>query len=359
MKILVVSHPPLRREIGAANTALCLAAALTAHGHDAVPFSPEPLPAGTRWWNRFRAQQRAIEAFVLCKGPFDVLDLPAISVSPSLAKAGFVVARSVQPDLLYLRVELLDQLRRRPSLRLPFHLLAGAAAARAIRRGFERAGLILCLGSLERDGMRRRLPHLTPKLAQYLHAPAEEDRAGLLALRRLRRPPAPSAGCRFLWLGRWVAHKGTAVLLRFLRARAAVHPSDTFTIAGCGEDASKALPPDLLAAGRVRPVPSFTRAELLPLLLAHDAGLFTSSVEGWGQSLQEMLESGLPVFATRAGAVPELTPYFPRSLLPFPPPDERATPELEDLSAGNYLARFSWPAIAGDYLRQLAERGVR
>jgi glycosyltransferase involved in cell wall biosynthesis len=109
-----------------------------------------------------------------------------------------------------------------------------------------------------------------------------------------------------------------------------------------------------MRGGRVRLVSSFSRAELPDLLAAHDAGLFTSSVEGWGLSLNEMLESGLPVYATAAGAVDDLRPYFPVSLRPFPPPELPPLPGegLEDLAANGYYERFNWDRIGRDYERQ-------
>jgi Glycosyl transferases group 1 len=110
------------------------------------------------------------------------------------------------------------------------------------------------------------------------------------------------------------------------------------------------MPGDWLRSGRVRLIPDFPRAELPALLADHDAGLFTSEAEGWGLSLSEMLESGLPVFATEAGAVGDLRPFFPGSLLPFPPP---LPPELPaappDLEANGYYQRMSWAVIAERY----------
>ena len=77
-------------------------------------------------------------------------------------------------------------------------------------------------------------------------------------------------------------------------------------------------------------------------------------MEGWGLNLNEMLESGLPVYATRAGAVDDLEPYFPSSLRSFPPPERIEPAPLEDLEANGYFQRFTWGAIARDYERQVA-----
>jgi hypothetical protein len=104
-------------------------------------------------------------------------------------------------------------------------------------------------------------------------------------------------------------------------------------------------------------LPRYGRETLPALLASHDAGLFTSVAEGWGLSLQEMLESGLPVYATHVGAAVDLAPYFPRSLRPFPPlePLERIDPGGQPRD--DYDERFTWDAIASDaasWLRALS-----
>lgn len=351
MRILLVSHPPLSPESGAAQIALHLEEALRARGHDAAAWSPEPLE-GARWWDRWVRQRRAIERHVAEQGPFDVIDLPAVSVSRRLARAAAIVARSTQPELLYLAHELGSQLRRRPlpSPRFPLHAAASAVLAGAVVRGWHRSRRILCLGSLELDWMRRRFPSLRPRLRHHLIAPAAADRAALAEVRRRRGVSAEMSGpgTRFLWIGRWAAHKGTGRLVRFLRERAASHPHDRFTIAGCGEGAARDLPHGLLERGAVRIVPSFRRADFPGLLAEHEAGLFTSEVEGWGLSLNEMLEAGLTVYATPVGGVADLAPYWGDRLRPFPPPALPAPPGPEPDVEG-YFAELSWPTIARRY----------
>ena len=352
MKILLVSHPPLAAESGAAQIALNLTAALRARGHDARAWSPEPLSPSTPWWTRWRRQRRAIERFVNAEGPFDVIDLPAVSVSPRLSRAGLVVARSLQPDLQYFACDLGAQLRR-PSLRLPPHALYDATVTAAILQGWRRSPVHLCLGTVERAWMRRRFPRWASRLRHYVVAPSPAERQALAAVRAERRP-AGGSGTRFLWIGRWVAQKGTGDLLRFLSARAASHPEDSFTLAGCGPGAEREAPAGLLRTGRLRLVPAFPRHELPALLAAHDAGLFTSRVEGWGLSLNEMLEAGLSVYATPAGGVADLQPYWRGRLLPFPPPPgPPAVVEEPDLAA--YFSFFSWPEIARRYETEVLE----
>jgi glycosyltransferase involved in cell wall biosynthesis len=344
---LIVSHPPLRRELGGAQTGVDLAAALAARGHEVITFSPEPLPAETPWWNRFLAQRRAIEAMLARQAPFDAIDLPPVSVSPAVARAARVVARSIQPDRAYLAIDLEAELARRPwpPLGLPLRALYAWRVLRAIERGWRRADHILCLGSLEREELLRRHPTWSAKVGLYRCGLAEAERAALAPIRAARG--VPSGGIRWLWIGRWAAHKGTTTLQRFLAEWLPARPQDRVTIAGCGEAPLRELPAALLASGQVTVLPRFERAELPALLARHDAGLFTSLAEGWGLSLNEMLESGLTVYATRAGAVADLAPWFPHQLRPFPPPAELtasdlATPEV----SAEYERTFSWAQIA-------------
>jgi glycosyltransferase involved in cell wall biosynthesis len=347
MRILMVSHPPLSAELGAAQVALGLSAALRGRGHDARAWSPEPLPPDTRWWNLWRRQTRAIERFAEREGPFDVIEVPAISASARLARRGRIVVRSVQPELLYLASGIRSDLTHRPTPRALANAALGIPRAAAILDGWRRASRILCQGTLELDWMCRRFPRWRGKLGLWVCALPPDERSALAEVRRLRTAPA-GPGIRFLWIGRWSAQKGTALLLRWLRERLASHPEDSLTIAGCGPAAEG------LRSSRVRIVPEFSRAELPGLLAEHDAGLFTSDLEGWGLSLNEMLESGLPVFATEAGGVVDLRPFFPGRLLSFPPPgrDALSLPPPPDLEANGYFERFSWARIAEDYERQ-------
>jgi glycosyltransferase involved in cell wall biosynthesis len=354
MRILIVSHPALEWESGAAQLALNLAAALRGRGHEAVAWSPEPLPPGTHWWNLYQRQRRAIERYAAAEGPFDVIESPAVSATRRLARASALVVRDVQPELLYLSHELKRRLRTRfpPSPRTALHALGGGLLAGALVGGWRRARLIFCLGSRERAWMAGAFPRWEPKLRCYVTALADAEKEALAAVRRRRLPGSRGEGARFLWIGRWATHKGTAVLMNLLGARAG--SADRFTLAGCGPAAERELPAEWLRSGRVRVLPAFRRDELPDLLAGHDAGLFTSEIEGWGICLNEMLESGLPVFATPAGGVDDLRPYFPAALRPFPPPERfDLRPPAEDLDANGYHARFNWPAIARAYEEQV------
>jgi len=362
VRILVVTHAPLQPEYGAAQMALNLAAALRDRGHDALAWSTEPLQGRSRFWNAWYLQRRRLESFLAESPPFDVIDLPAVSISRKVQTHGCIVARSIQPDLRYFSCALRAEVRRLPIsiLHLVLNLLHMLRVSVAIVAGWRRAETILCLGSHEFDWMRRRFPWTRNKLERYLDAPSPADQALLADLRARRAARGTRPGLRFLWIGRWVPQKGTRLLLRFIAERAQTHPKDVFTLAGCGDQAARDCPPDLIAAGRLRLLPGFPRGELPKLLAEHDIGLFTSVVEGWGLSLNEMLESGMPVFATRAGGVEDLAPYFPETLRPFPPsPDFEAPPPTENLTATGYLRHFTWESIAALYEDRVLARQLR
>lgn len=349
LRILFVSHPRLRHGVGAAQTALDFRDALAARGHDAIAWSPEPVDGGPLGWNKWLEQRLALERFLAASPPFDVVDAPPVSISaPLTASRSLLVGRSIQPDFLYLRSQ------RAADRRGGVHGLAWWLAnqlrdvplRRGLVGGWRRADLALCLGSLEHTWMRDRFPALREKLRSYDTAPNPAERLALAEVAHRRRP-FPGGGVRWLWIGRWVPHKGISTLVDLIRQRL-VTTSDRFTIAGCGEVAPRALDPDWQASGRVAVVPSFGRAELLGLLASHNAGLFTSEVEGWGLSVQEMLESGLPVFATRAGCVPDLAPSVEEGLGELPLPPDLPSGLAVRLSP-RYYERFDWARIAASY----------
>lgn len=193
------------------------------------------------------------------------------------------------------------------------------------------------------------MPWLTSRLYAYLNAPGEEDRPGLAAAAAQRTAGPPH---RLLWLGRWVPHKGTGAALAFLERRLRLNPGERATLAGTG----RPVPLPAVIRGRVDVVEAFPRSDLPGMLAAHDVGLFTSEVEGWGLSLSEMLESGMTVYATHAGAVPDLQPAFPATLRPFPPPDTGPLAHPFPGLAPGYAERFCWNDIARGYGAFLARR---
>jgi len=89
--------------------------------------------------------------------------------------------------------------------------------------------------------------------------------------------------------------------------------------------------------------------------LIRPAGLFTSRAEGWGLVLNEMVESGLPVYATAAGGVEDIQCTVGSFIQSFPPTlgARPPSPPAEEARA-RYEARFRWPAIAARYMESIA-----
>lgn len=358
MRILMVTAGPSDATSGAGQIAMNLARALGGLGHEALVFGVEVPSHGLPGVRHRRLQIQTIADRACADAPFDAIDVPPTLASPVLRGGGLVVVRSVQPELRYLAVEARALVARagRGSLRAAWSLVGLAARRRWVDCGWRSAGLILCLGTRELEWMRARPELAGTRIALYWAAPSAEERPLLAQVRRERRG-RERAGVKFLWLGRWSAHKGTARLERFARQRLADHATDSLTIAGCRILPDVAWPEAI--RGRVRERLSFRRDELAGLLAEHDVGLFTSEAEGWGLSVQEMLESGMPLLATPEGAVPDLAPYFPGGIDTFPPgPDWRPVAGGVEPSAG-YEARFDWAAIANAYADALRQAGAR
>lgn len=191
--------------------------------------------------------------------------------------------------------------------------------------------------------MKKSFPWWRFKLIYYINAISSSEQEAMAKIRSHRQKYSEDDGIRFLWIGRWISHKGISELLDFIVKRAALRPQDTFTIAGCGTKAEQDFSHELIQSGRLKILPSFERSQLYSLLANNDVGLFTSKVEGWGLVLNEMLESGMPVFATLVGGVPDLQPFFKQRLLTFPPSLQPMTDVLTiatDLE--DYYRTFTW-----------------
>ncbi len=349
MRVLIVSHPPLDPTFGAAQTAMELAAALRARAHEVEIFTPEPLPARKLGVTTWQAQSARLEEFLARAPQFDVIDVPAISLTAKVAAQGFAVARSVQPEFQYQRVSLGAELCSL-SPRFPGNLAMAWRARREIVKGWQRADAILCLGSLERAWMANRFPRWKDKTFHYISAPPGPTRTMLLDIRS-RRSARPRS-TRALWIGRWSAHKDPQRLLRIIE-HTLPRSSEGFTVAGCGQLVHGSIRRSWGASGLVEVIPRFSRDELPELLSRHTVGLFTSSAEGWGLTLNEMLESGMTVYATAAGGVPDLQPYFPNALRPLRDEGPFEPFPLDDLLGNCYFDEYSWPAIAARYENEI------
>lgn len=345
-RILIASPEPFTTTAGTGQTAQELAAALKRIGHEVTTWSPETPPPSIRSIRHTAWRIAQLQDFARSVS-FDWIDVPPLFAAGLNPTSAPLVARSTQPDWLYFLANFRDRLRH-PSPRQVLDIAIDFRAQLQARRGLEVASAILCLGSIERAWLRKARPGLDRKAGTYYIAPPHAERNRPRPVRS--RSANAGHGHRFLWMGRWHPHKGTARLLAWARWRLTRHPCDRLTLAGTG----RMLGPrelDGLPTDRVLVIPSFDRKQLEGLLVDHDAGLFTSRVEGWGLSLNEMLEGGLVTFATDAGGVPDLAPYFPNQLRRFPPPERIELGPPDPLAP--YREFFDWDHLAGIYVEAI------
>ncbi|MEL7357715.1 MAG: glycosyltransferase [Cyanobacteria bacterium J06560_6] len=314
------------------------------------------MPDKTRWWQSFQKDclmRSKLDEFLRDQPPFDIIDCPPMFVSKRIHDSTIVVARSVQPDISYILSDIRNIRSIRQLVILPSSYLFALLKILLVFLGWKRANFILCLGSLELKSMKAWCPWWRSKLISYKNALAKYQQTELMQV-RLSRNKNEKEGTRFLWIGRWVAHKGVKELVSFIMKSTASNSRDTFTIAGCGSLAERDFPWELIQNGTVRILPSFGRSELSSLLAEHDVGLFTSRVEGWGLVLNEMLESGMYVSATQAGGVPDLQPFFKHTLQSFPPAIQTFSQEtIKPEPMETYYDIFSWKKIAEEYIKSL------
>lgn len=363
LRILIATHSPLSPNFGAGQMAINLADAFRAQGHDVTLWSPYPMPDTTRWWQSFQRvslMRTKLDDFLRKQQYFNIIDCPSIFVTKQVRKSTTVVARSVQPDILYMISDLANPRKIKNVVILPLSCLFTLLKIFLVLQGWKRANFILCLGSLELKYMKIWYPWWRSKLISYNNALSQTEQAELAQVRLNRSRREEKEGLRFLWIGRWVAHKGIKELVNFVVQRADSNPQDIFTIAGCSMLAEKDFPVKLTQGGKVRILPFFDRNELSSLLAEHDVGLFTSRVEGWGLVLNEMLESGMYVSATQAGGVMDLKPFFKDTLKPFPLASQSVPRELIKPAAHmhEYYGVFSWERIADKYINSVVSQLV-
>ncbi|MBD1873994.1 glycosyltransferase family 4 protein [Nodosilinea sp. FACHB-131] len=349
-----MTHAPLLPEYGAAQVAINLGQVFKDLGHEVTLWSPQPVPE-VKPWNRSRYMRKKLKDYLETQDTFDIIDCPPIFIKKYLGKKTIVVSRHVQPDLLYILSTLnIDRdATWRNFLSFPVRLTISISDAISIIFGWYIADYIFCLGTHELKWMTKWFPSLREKLSAYYNAISENEQESLKKI-RVARSLERLPHIRFLWIGRWVKHKGIKELENFISSWLLSSPQDSFTIAGCGDcETSKSLL-RLKKMEQVSIVPNFDRATLLELLNNHDIGLFSSQVEGWGLCLNEMLESGMPVFATNTGGVPDLKQLLGEKVLAFPPNAQSINEVTSQRTFDDiYYNHFSWNSIANSYLEKI------
>lgn len=354
LRILIATHAPLSAEFGAGQMAINLADAFRSQGHKVILWS-HPQTEKVRSFRIIPEMKRSFEFFLRREKSFDIIDTPSFLVPSSIPNSTIIVARSVQPDILYTFQNLLGKRieNLKEFIRLPLNVFLSFQFLIFVLIGWKRADFILCLGKIEWQWMKKYFPWWKNKLNYYVNALSKKDQKALTQIRK-KRKKIDRDKISLLWIGRWTNHKGIKELTNYIEQCVENFSSLKFTIAGCGNQAEKSFSPNVIKSGRLEIIPFFERDKLSNLLSKHDIGLFTSRVEGWGLVLNEMLESGMPVLATKTGGVIDLQSYFKDKIFQFPLIDFSKIIQTKSKShLDEYYATFSWEKIAENYILML------
>jgi glycosyltransferase involved in cell wall biosynthesis len=200
----------------------------------------------------------------------------------------------------------------RPLVLLVHHLRCSEPSAlwtRAVARTVERlairaADLVICTS----DTTARTVARLArPETPVEVVRPGWDTHPTAAATRRTGSDPTPDL--HLLLVGHWTPRKG---ILAALDAVARAPSNVTLDLVG-EQDRDpvyarrvQAALDDPALAGRVRVHGRVSTLDLAALYQTSDGLLLTSTHEGYGMVLTEALAAGLPVIATRVGAVPEV-----------------------------------------------------
>ena len=364
----MVSHVPLRPDLGAGRIQLELGDELRRLGHHVETFDPVAAFGGTRRTRldrltvmRFPARARD---YVRRHGKrFDVVDALHGTLPFSkrdLAFNGLLITRTTGLYAFYeayLRHERATWPAKIPGTAvgkaLNRHALRRAYAA--CRRSFETADLAVVSNADEAAYVRTTL-RLGERCAML---PDGLRREHAEALSRAALPAAARVSAReVVFVGAWGLRKGAADWPEIVARTKAAVPAARFRFLGTGVDADLVLRDlGLVPCDWVTVVPRYHPDELPAMLATATVGAFPSYVEGYPASVVEQLAAGIPTVAydvpgSRALVGPTgllVTPgdaaAFAAQVAELLALDAPAYARLSDTCSG-VTADLRWPAIA-------------
>jgi glycosyltransferase involved in cell wall biosynthesis len=319
LRILMVSHVPLVRELGAGRAQLDLAEDLRRLGHEIAFYDVRNAFPNGRRGRRFRPDRfgEHAAAFIRSRaGRFDVVDahhgvLPY--TKRDLGLDGLLVARSSGLYAFY------AEFARHAAATWPA-LIPGTAPGQALqrlrsrqrdrdcRRSLQECDFALLLTDDEVTWANRELG-VSDRWVAVPHGLREKDATALAAARR----PAEDRQrqCEVSFVGSWSLRKGSADWPEIIDRVLERVPRAKFRFLGTGAE------PEALRREGVTVVPSYRPEELPELLATATVGALPSYAEGWPFGLLEQLASGLPCVAYDIpGPRSMLRPFGPSALAP-------------------------------------------
>jgi len=379
LRILMLSHVPLVRELGEGRVCVELAEEFRKLGHTVKTFDwtdafPGERPA--RWHRLFplRFAGRAREYVRRNHHRFDVIDaLQGVGPLPKrrLGFDGLLVSRSAGLYAFYLRD--LERQRQAWPERLP-----GTRAGKLLARWAQRRAAAACEASMmtadlvnvpnedERSYLRDELGIgdrcvVNPLGLSQDHS-AALGAAALPAAERLERKEV-------VFIGAWSLRKGAADWGAIVRRTRQLLPGTRFRFLGTGVEEDAVLADlRLPAAEGVTVVPRYAAGELPSLLAGATVGALPSYIEGWGLGVLEQLAAGVPTVAYDVSGPRSMLVQLDRELLCPPGDVERfsqllaASLRLEPTAYAGLGSRcrevaspFLWPVIASETLERYSD----
>lgn len=186
-------------------------------------------------------------------------------------------------------------------------------------------------------------------LAELGFAPPPPVTVAVPGIRRSTRSPGSADGCEIVSVGTVVPRKGYDILIDAL-AQLRDLPWRLTIVGGLDRDlaCASALETRVVASGlasRIRFAGVLGADEISALLARADIFALPSRYEGYGMAFAEAMAHGLPVVATRAGAIPGTVP--PEAGLLVEPENANAFAEalgkvLRDADVRRRLAAGAW-----------------
>lgn len=370
LRILVLSHVPIVRELGEGRVCVELTEEFRKLGHTVETFDcrdafPGERPA--RWHRLFplRFRSKARDFLRREGGRFDIVDaLHGVGPLPKreVSFEGLLVARSAglyafyQQNLRYQRLTWPD--------RLP-----GTRAGQLVARWTQDRAAIACKESLRNADLinvsnEDELLYVTEELGlghkcaffplgvSAAHASALAD-AAANAWERLQRKEV-------VFVGAWSLRKGAADWGAIVRLTRSMVPGVRFTFLGTGMDETSVLGDLRLPRDdRLTVVPHYAAPQLPALLSRAAVGALPSYIEGWPLGVLEQLAAGIPTVAYDVPGPRSMLRLLGRELLCPAGDVERfsrllaqnlilSPPEYAVLAARcrAIASKFLWPEIA-------------